>query len=98
MFKTAKPTFRFSPPLPPLATVVGTSIGKGISVFKIVKRDGGLARLVLGRSSLRTSVSTPYIIFFATSLLHYVIPEIPLFANMNAIMVRARRGNLIEIS
>ena len=75
-------------PSPPvfIEAVVGSSFGGGISVFKVVKCDAGLARVVLGRSVLRTSVSLPYVIIFACSLNHFVVPEIPMYANMNAIV------------
>ena len=79
-----------SPSLPsppwPRPSVLGASIGGGMVLFKIVKADGGLARLELGRSCFRYPASPSYVPAIAFSLHYMVIPEMPLFFNLATAM------------
>ena len=72
----------------------GIMIPGGIVVFRVVKTDTGLARIELGRSSFRHDTRPTCTTALGTSLKYIVIPECPLYFNLNRTMgtLSATRG------
>ena len=65
-----------------LRAVVGISYGKGVILYRVVKRDAGLARVEIGRTRLRRPANPSFFTCMGTSLAYIVVPELPLYHDL----------------
>ena len=62
--------------------MLGTSVGTGLVVYRVVKSGDELARVEVGRSRLRRMTTPSFLTCLGSSQNYIIIPEMPLYIDV----------------